>query len=99
MQTVFIMKKNFYLDVVIFLACLVCVVTGIHLDFHLFSGREQKMLFTEIHRWNGYIFAVGLLVHLPHGATSRWISACARYHSSLCTQPSERFRAKFPCSM
>jgi len=70
------MKKNFYLDVLLFIACLVCVITGIQLDFHLFQGREQKMFFTEIHRWSGYIFAVGLLLHLAWHA--KWIAFAAK---------------------
>ena len=70
------MKKNFYLDVLIFVSCLICLVTGIQMDFHLFSGREQKMFFTEIHRWSAYIFAVGLLLHIAWHA--KWISYAAK---------------------
>ena len=43
-------KKNFYLDVVLFVACLTCIVTGVVMDFHLFSGgREVKHLLKEVH--------------------------------------------------
>mgnify|MGYP000022452493 CR=1 FL=1 len=43
------MKKNFYLDLLLFLSGLVCILTGIILDFHLLhymgagSGRASKV--------------------------------------------------------
>lgn len=33
-----LMKKNFYLDLLLFVSGLVCLITGIVLDFHLFGG-------------------------------------------------------------
>ena len=32
------MKKNFYMDLLLFVSGLVCIITGIVLDFHLFGG-------------------------------------------------------------
>ena len=32
------MKKNFYLDILLIICILVCGITGIVLDFHLFGG-------------------------------------------------------------
>lgn len=32
------MKKNFYLDLLLFVSGLLCIITGIVLDFHLFGG-------------------------------------------------------------
>ncbi len=59
------MKKNYILDILLFLAATVCIVTGIMLDFHLFrGGREMKMLITNWHIWSGYIMLVGILFHL-----------------------------------
>ncbi len=59
------MKKNYFLDIVLFLTGLICIVTGIILDFHWFSGgREVKMLFTNIHIYTGYTMSIGLLFHL-----------------------------------
>ena len=44
------MKKNFYLDLVIFIACLACLITGLMLDFHLFEGgREVRHYWRDIH--------------------------------------------------
>ena len=59
------MKKNYILDIILFIAGLVCILTGIVLDFHLFSGgREAKMFITDIHIYTGYTMAIGLLFHL-----------------------------------
>lgn len=58
------MKKNFVLDMLLVVSTLLCVGTGIVLDFHLFSGgRAAKMMFTEIHRWTGYLMAVFVVLH------------------------------------
>ena len=40
------MKKNFYLDVVLFLSGLICIVTGIMLDFHLLPAGDFGVLRT-----------------------------------------------------
>ena len=50
------MKKNFYLDILLLLSLLACIITGVVLDFHWFSGgREVKTLLVQVHRWTGYI--------------------------------------------
>lgn len=62
------MKKNFYLDLLLFFSGLICIATGIVLDFHLFAGlgngRAVKGIVTNIHTYSGYIMMVGLLFHL-----------------------------------
>ena len=59
------MKKNYILDRIFFIVVLICVATGLILDFHWFSGgREVKMLLTDWHRYTGYLMGIGLLLHL-----------------------------------
>ena len=62
------MKKNFYLDLLLFVSGLLCIVTGIVLDFHLFAGfgngRALKGIITNIHTYSGYIMMIGLLFHI-----------------------------------
>ena len=59
------MKKNFWLDVILFVSGLVCIVTGIILDFHLIKGgREVIKIFRLVHAYSGYVMAVGILIHL-----------------------------------
>lgn len=71
------MKKNFYLDVVLFIACLTCIITGVVMDFHLFSGgREVKMQLRAVHLWAGYIMGVGFLLHIAWH--TGWIKYAAK---------------------
>ena len=35
-------SNNFYLDIVIFIACLACLITGLMLDFHLLKGAGKR---------------------------------------------------------
>ena len=59
------MKKNFWLDVILFVSGLICIVTGIMLDFHLIEGgREAHRFYRLVHTYSGYVMAVGLLIHL-----------------------------------
>jgi hypothetical protein len=59
------MKKNYGLDWLLFISGLICIVTGLMLDFHLISGgREARLLYRNIHIYSGYFMAVGLLLHL-----------------------------------
>ena len=58
------MKRNFILDILLVVGTLLCAVTGIVLDFHLFSGgRSVKMLLLTIHKWSGYGMAVLAALH------------------------------------
>ena len=58
------MKRNFILDILLVVSTLLCAVTGIVLDFHLFSGgRSVKMLLFTIHKWSGYGMAVLAALH------------------------------------
>ena len=71
------MKKNYWLDWLLFLSGLVCISTGILLDFHLIpGGREAKGPFVMVHRYSGYIMAVGILLHLVWHKS--WISAMTK---------------------
>ena len=59
------MKKNYILDIVLFISAAVCIVTGVMMDFHIgITGREMKMLITDWHIWSGYIMLLGILIHL-----------------------------------
>ena len=59
------MKKNFTLDVVLFISAVICILTGIILDFHLVpGGKEMSKPFKLIHTYSGYIMAVGLIFHI-----------------------------------
>ena len=71
------MKKNFWLDVILFISSLVCIVTGILLDFHLVPGGRESRYFVRLaHTYTGYVMAVGLIIHLAwHGS---WIKAAAK---------------------
>ena len=59
------MKKNYILDIVLFISAVVCIVTGVMMDFHIgITGREMKMFITDWHIWSGYIMLLGILIHL-----------------------------------
>ena len=74
------MKRNFILDILLVVSTLLCAVTGIVLDFHLFSGgRSVKMLLFTIHKWSGYGMAILVALHfawhwnwLRHAARTLW---------------------------
>ena len=71
------MKKNFYLDLVIFIACLACLITGLMLDFHLFEGgRDVRHYWRDIHAYIGYVMAAGVLLHIIWHV--KWIKAAAK---------------------
>lgn len=72
------MKKNFGLDVVLFISGLICIVTGILMDFHLLprGDMELRRLVRDFHIYTGYIMAVGLIFHIAwHGG---WIKSAAK---------------------
>ena len=59
------MRKNFWLDVLLFVSGLICIVTGIMLDFHLIpGGREVIRPFRTVHIYSGYVMAIGLIFHI-----------------------------------
>ena len=71
------MKKNFTLDTILFLSSLICIVTGIILDFHLVpGGKEMSRPFKLVHTYSGYIMAVGLIFHLAWHTS--WIKSAAK---------------------
>ena len=71
------MKKNFWLDVILFVSGLICIVTGIILDFHLVEGgREARRVYRLVHTYSGYVMAIGILIHLVWHAA--WISGATK---------------------
>lgn len=68
------MKKKFILDVILLVLGLVCLVTGIVLDFQLVPRHtEARHLCRDIHIYIGYAMYVGLVIHIVwHKA---WIKA------------------------
>ncbi|MBR2519926.1 MAG: DUF4405 domain-containing protein [Selenomonadaceae bacterium] len=71
------MKKNFWLDVILFVSGIICIVTGIILDFHLVEGgREVRRVYRLVHTYSGYVMAVGILIHLAWHVD--WIKNAAR---------------------
>lgn len=77
-KKVTVMKKNFYLDILLIICILVCGITGIVLNFHLFGGmgRAGKELFSNIHTWSGYIMLAAIVLHLAWHW--KWLKAAAR---------------------
>ena len=71
------MKKNFWVDMFMFMfmfiSGLICIITGIMLDFHLIpGGRAAHKIYRDFHIYSGYIMAVLILVHMV--LHSKWIS-------------------------
>lgn len=59
------MKKNFYLDLLLFFSGLTCILTELIIDFHLFTGgKAVKVLLTDIHIYSGYAMSIALIFHL-----------------------------------
>lgn len=71
------MKKNFCLDVVLFISGLICIVTGIMMDFRIVpGGREIRFLVRNFHIYSGYVMAIGIIFHIYwHGG---WIKSAAK---------------------
>lgn len=59
------MKKNFWLDVILFFSALICIVTGIMLDFRLVPGdREIRFFVRDLHIYSGYVMGIGIIFHI-----------------------------------
>ncbi len=72
------MKKNYYLDWILFISGCICFGTAILLDLHIISGgREVRRFYWAIHRYSGYVMLVGILFHLLWHR--KWISTVTRY--------------------
>ena len=71
------MKKNFTLDTILLILGLVCLVTGVVLDFQIVPRHtEARHLYRDIHTYIGYAMYVGLVIHIAwHKA---WIQTAAR---------------------
>lgn len=72
------MKRNFWLDVLLFLSGLFCIGTGICLDFHLLphGDFEMRHLVRNIHIYSGYVMAVGIIFHIAWHAG--WIKSVTK---------------------
>lgn len=71
------MKKNFLLDVVLFISSLICIATGIVMDFHLISGgREIRFFIRQAHIYAGYVMAICAVIHLVWHVS--WIKTAAK---------------------
>ena len=59
------MKRNFWLDVVLFISALICIVTGLLMDFHVVpGGREVRYFVRQAHIYAGYVMAIGIVIHI-----------------------------------
>lgn len=71
------MKKNFWLDVILFVSGLICIVTGIMLDFHLIEGGHAgRRVYRLVHTYSGYVMTIGILIHLAWHVD--WIKGAAK---------------------
>lgn len=72
------MQKNFWLDVILFLSGLICIGTGLALDFHLMPAGDFDIRHTvrEVHIYSGYVMAVGFILHIAWHW--KWLKAAAR---------------------
>ncbi len=72
------MKRNFWLDVLLFLSGAICIVTGICLDFHLLPQGDFgiRRIVKDIHVYSGYIMAVGIIFHIAWH--SGWIKSVTK---------------------
>ena len=62
---------------ILFVSALICIVTGIMLDFHLIEGgREVRKIYRLVHTYSGYVMAVGIVLHLVWHVD--WIKNSAR---------------------
>lgn len=59
------MKKNFWLDVFMLVSGIICIATGIVMDFHIIpGGRAMKGAWRAAHIYSGYLMYIGLVFHL-----------------------------------
>jgi len=72
------MRRNFWLDILLFISGLICISTGIFLDFHLLAISDFEFLYTlrKIHIYSGYFLAVGIVIHIAWHCN--WIKAAAK---------------------
>lgn len=59
------MKKNFLLNIILFISAFTCILTGIEMDFYPISlGREGRFLVRNLHIYSGYAMAIGIVIHI-----------------------------------
>lgn len=56
--------KNYWMDIILLISGVVCLVTGYVMDFHLTSTREAHVLMKNLHIWTGYIMTIALIFHV-----------------------------------
>ena len=72
------MRRNFCLDILLFISGLICISTGIILDFHLVTITDFTILhkLRTIHIYSGYCLSVGIVIHIAWHCN--WIKAAAK---------------------
>ena len=72
------MRRNFWLDVILFISGAICIGTGIALDFHLLPAGDFEIRHTvrNVHIYSGYVMAVGIILHVAWHLS--WLKAAAR---------------------
>ncbi|MBO6303770.1 MAG: DUF4405 domain-containing protein [Selenomonadaceae bacterium] len=57
--------KKLILDILLFILCLICVVTGVVLDFQILpKGTGERHIYRKIHTYSGYIMIVAIAIHI-----------------------------------
>ena len=83
------MKKNFTLDTILLISGLICIITGVMLDFRLIpDGREYHQIYKNIHVYSGYVMAVGLIFHILWHKD--WIKSASRKYFSTSKKSNMR---------
>ncbi len=54
--------KNNMINIILLIAGLICIITGIIIDFRLLRIRGLK----DIHIWSGYVMAIGMIIHVVY---------------------------------
>jgi len=59
------MKRNYFLDIALLAVFVVCITTGIMLDFHLINGKGSGLgrLVKNWHIYAGYSMMAGITLH------------------------------------
>ncbi len=55
-------QKNYWVDMVLLIAGLICVISGYLLDFHI-GARAYTKLYKDIHSYSAYVMTAALVLH------------------------------------
>lgn len=71
------MRKNFWLDVILLISGLICIGTGVALDFNLLPAGDFEIRHDvkDVHIYSGYVMAVGFILHVAWHLS--WLKAAA----------------------